>query len=88
MSWGRQLLVHTDTDAMFVSHRGDAFQSEGSFSAYLPRVLFAMNLGHLSFTMLRRIAITGAPPRQDPLGRRSSRCGARRVLGVGLTGAD
>jgi hypothetical protein len=59
MSWGWRLLVVTDTNALFVSHRGDAFRTDSSFGAYLPRVLQELLGSHLSFTMLRRIAITG-----------------------------
>jgi len=52
ISTRRSLLVKTDTQALFLSRRGDAF-TESSFSDYMPRLLSNLGLGHLSYTTVR-----------------------------------
>jgi len=50
LEWARPLLVSQATDALFISLRGAAFESDSGFGAYLPRQLSAMDLPKLSFT--------------------------------------
>ena len=62
LSWGRPLLLarDADTDAVWISTRGQAFRSDEAFGAYLPRVLARLDLPHLSYTTLRHAAVVAA----------------------------
>jgi hypothetical protein len=64
----RPLLVKTDTRALFLNKRGDAF-SEYSFGEYVPRLLNQLGLGSLSYTTVRARPPPAARPAPASLGR-------------------
>lgn len=53
VDWARPLLIRRDTDALFLSLRGAAFESDSGFGAYLPSRLQGLGLPKLSFTTVR-----------------------------------
>lgn len=57
----RPLLVKTDTRALFLNKRGDAF-SEYSFGEYVPRLLNQLGLGSLSYTTVSALRGRRRPP--------------------------
>lgn len=59
-TWARQLLV-TDqgVTALFLTHYGRAFTTDGTFNMYLPRLLFRISGAKLSWTKVRAACAAG-----------------------------